>query len=76
MSRPQLFQQAEPNFSAVVTIVTFQAKDHALVVACQATLESELHQAISDGEEEKVFSKPDQGLWFGGVDRTKSGKFH
>jgi hypothetical protein len=74
MSRPQLFQQAEPNFSAVVTIVTFQAQDHALVVAHQATLESKICQAIADGEEDKVFSDPDIGLWFGGVNRPKLGK--
>jgi hypothetical protein len=30
ISRPQLFQQVEPNFGAVVTIATYQAKDHEL----------------------------------------------
>jgi hypothetical protein len=44
------------------------------VVAGQATLESEIHQAIADGEEENLFSDPDQGLWFG-ASRPKFGKF-
>jgi hypothetical protein len=42
MSRPQLFQQADPNLSVVVTIVTSQAQDHELVMARQASLEADI----------------------------------
>jgi len=42
MSRPLLFQNAEPNSSNLVTIVSYQKKDHNLVIACQVTLEQEL----------------------------------
>ena len=45
------------------------------MVAGQAALESEIHQAIADGEEENLFSDPDQGLWFSGASRPKFGKF-
>jgi hypothetical protein len=50
MSRPQLFQLAEPNLSAVVTIVTFQAQDQELAIARQPSLEAEIRQVIAPGE--------------------------
>ena len=55
MTRPQLFQQAEPNHGAMVTIVTFQHQDHELVLARQAALEEEIRNIIAEGEEEKIF---------------------
>jgi len=50
MSCLQLFQQAEPNHCAMVTVVTFQAQDRDLVLTRQATLEDEICQVIADGE--------------------------
>lgn len=73
MARPQLFQQAEPNHGGMVTIVTFQEQDRPLVVARQETLEDEICHVIADGKSEKVFLNDIEGLWFGGVNRNKSG---
>jgi hypothetical protein len=67
MSSPQLFQQAEHNLSAVVTIVTFQPQDRELVMARQSLLEAEIHQVIATGEESNVFLDDIKGIWFGGV---------
>jgi hypothetical protein len=74
MSRAQLFQQAEPNLSAVVTIVTFQAQDHDLVMSRQNTLESEIRQVLANGEVEKIFVDDEEGIWFGGANKSKSGR--
>jgi hypothetical protein len=38
MSRPLLFQNAEPNSSNVVTMVSYQKQDHPLVITRQAKL--------------------------------------
>jgi len=76
MSRPQLFQQAEPNHGAMVTIVTFQAQDRDLVLAHQATLEDEIRQVIAEGESEKVFVDDNEGVWFGGVNKQKTGRMN
>jgi hypothetical protein len=65
MSRPQLFQQAEPNHEAMVTIVTFQAQDRELFLA-------RIRQVIAEGESEKVFIDDNEGIWFGGVNKQKS----
>jgi len=73
MSRPQLFQQAEPNHGATVTIVTFQASDKDLVIACQDTLEEELRNVIAPGQENKLFLNEFDGIWFGGVNKNKKG---
>lgn len=73
MSRPQLFQQAEPNHGATVTIVTFQAQDREQVLAHQASLEDEIHQVIAEGESEKIFLDDNEGIWFDGVNKQKSG---
>jgi len=73
MSRPQLFQQAEPNPAAVVTIVTFQAQDREMVMARQATLEEEIRNVIADGKENKVFLNETDGIWFSGVNKNKNG---
>jgi hypothetical protein len=70
MSHLQLFQQAEPNPAAVVTIVTFQAQDRELVMARQATLKEEIRSAIADGEESKIFLNDIGGIWFGRVNKT------
>jgi hypothetical protein len=71
MSRPQLFQQAEPNVVALVTVVTFLAQDYNLVIARQATLETEIRQVLAPGEEDKGFVDPTEGIWFGGANKTK-----
>jgi len=73
MSRSQLFQQAEPNPAAVVTIVTFQAQDREMVMARQATLEEEIRNVIADGKENKVFLNDTDGIWFSGVNKNKNG---
>ena len=62
MSRPQLVQQVEPNFGAVVTIATYQAKDHEFVIARQSSLESEIRQVLANGEEDKFFVDPSEGI--------------
>ncbi len=74
MSRPQLFQQADPNLSVVVTIVTSQAQDHELVMARQASLEADIWQIIVDGEAPNVFVDDTEGIWFGGVNKLKTGR--
>jgi len=66
MSHPQLFQQVEPNFGAVVTIVTYQADDHDLVIARQSSLEAEIHQVLADGEEDKFFTDSSDGVFVWG----------
>jgi hypothetical protein len=74
MSRPQLFTQVEPNPAAMVTIVTYQARDHNLVSARKATLESEIRNIIKDGEAGKVFIDDTEGIWFGGLNNPKYGR--
>jgi hypothetical protein len=74
MLQPQLFQQAEPNLSTVVTIVTFQAQDRDLVLAQQTTLESKIRQVIADREAGKIFVDEEEGIWFGGANKSKSGR--
>jgi hypothetical protein len=74
MSRPQLFMQVEPNITGVVTMVTFQKIDSTHVIARQKSLESEIRQVIADGEEDKVFICDEDGLWYGGVNKTKTGR--
>jgi hypothetical protein len=73
MSRPQLFQHLEPNISGVVTMVTFQKQDIPLVLARQNSLEVEIRQIIVDGKEDKLFIDTAEGIWFGGVSKTKTG---
>ncbi len=70
MSHHQLFTQVEPNPVAMVTIVTYQARDHELVT----TLESEIRNIIKDGEARKIFIDDTEGLWFGGVNNPKYGR--
>jgi hypothetical protein len=67
---PQLFQQVEPNFGAVVTIITCQA-DHDLVIAHQSSLEAEIHQVLADGEEDKLFTDSSDGIWFGSINKNR-----
>jgi len=74
MSRPLLFQNAEPNISNEVTMVTFQKEDHHHIIARQATIKEELCRIIAEGEEEKLFIDPAVGIWFGGVHRNKFGQ--
>jgi len=57
MSRPQLFQQAEPNHGTTVTIVTFQAIDKEYVLAHQASLEEEIRSVLAPGQEGKIFKR-------------------
>jgi hypothetical protein len=45
--------------------------DHTHVIAHQATLKSEICQIIEPGEERKVFLNESEGLWFGGVNKSK-----
>jgi len=73
MSRPQLFQQVEPNFGAVVTIVTYQAVDHDVVISQQSSLESEPRHIIANDEDENLFIHSIEGIWFGGVKKSKLG---
>jgi hypothetical protein len=73
MSRPQLFQQAEPNHGATVTIVTFQASDKDFVMALQETLEEEICNVLAPDQEQKIFLNEFDGIWFGGVNKTKKG---
>ncbi len=74
MTRPQLFQHLEPNISGVVTMVTFQKQDSDHVYAWQLTQESEVHQVIADDEDEKVFIDNKEAIWFGGVNKMKTGR--
>jgi hypothetical protein len=73
ISRPQLFQQAEPNHGAMVTIVTFQASEKDIVIARQDTLEEELRNVIAPGQENKLFLNEFDGIWIGGVNKNKKG---
>jgi hypothetical protein len=73
MSRPQLFQQVEPNHGATVTIVTFQDRDKELVLARQETLDEEIRSVIAPGQESQVFINDLDGIWFGGVNKSKNG---
>jgi hypothetical protein len=74
MSRPQLFQQAEPNIATMVTIVTFLGQDYELVIAWQAALETEIRQVLALGEEHKVFVDPEERIWFGIANKSKQGR--
>jgi hypothetical protein len=74
MSCPQLFNRVEPNSSGVVTMVTFQKQDCNKVLLCQKSLETEIRQVIADEEDEKIFISPEEGIWFGGVNKTRTGK--
>jgi hypothetical protein len=76
MSHPQLFQQAEPNHGATVTIVTFQASDKELVMARQDTLEEEPHNVLAPDQENKLFLNEFDGIWFGGVNKNKKGNHY
>jgi hypothetical protein len=73
MSRPQLFQQVEPNNGATVTIVTFQNQDKEFVIARQETLEEEIRNVIAPGQELQVFVNDIKGIWFGGVNKNRNG---
>jgi hypothetical protein len=57
-------------------MVSYQKQDHELVIARQATLETELHNIIAPGEEANLFLNPDDGIWFGGVKKNKHGKIN
>ncbi len=59
----------------MVTIVTFQAQDKGVVLACQETLEEEPHNVIAPGQEDKIFLNDIAGIWFGGVNKTKNGVY-
>lgn len=72
MSWPKLFQQAEPNNGATVTIVTFQDQDKELIIARQETLEEDIRNVIAAGQENQVFLNDLDGIWFSGV--NKKGK--
>ncbi len=39
-----------------------------------ASLESKSRQVIADGEEDKVFINNEDGIWFGGINETKTGR--
>jgi hypothetical protein len=43
-------------------------------MACQDTLEAEIREVLAEGEDEKIFSDPEQGIWFGGINRPNNGK--
>jgi hypothetical protein len=75
MTRPQLFQTVEPNAASIITLVTYQAEDSELVAVRQSLLKSELRQIIADNEEDKLFTNPEEGIWFGTVTKSKSGLF-
>jgi hypothetical protein len=75
MTRPQLFQTVEPNAASIITLVTYQAEDSALVAVRQSLLKSELWQIITDNEEDKLFTNPEEGIWFGTVTKSKPGLF-
>jgi hypothetical protein len=74
MSHPQLFQYVKPNTSGIVTMVTFQKSDRALVYQRQAIMENEIRQILAEGEEDCVFVHNEEGIWFGGVHKTKTGR--
>jgi hypothetical protein len=74
MSCPQLFQFVEPNSSGVVTLATFNSCDKAFIDKRRKTLEDEIRSLIDHTEESKVFLNPEDGIWFGGVNKTKNGK--
>jgi hypothetical protein len=74
MTRPQLFQHVEPNISGIITMVTFQKQDSNLVYAHQKTLQSKIQQVIVDGEEDNIFVDNYDGIWFGGINKTKTGR--
>jgi hypothetical protein len=59
----------KPNITGIVTMVTFQKQYSALVYACQKTLE---WQVIADDEEYNVFVNEEDGIWFGGVNKTRT----
>jgi hypothetical protein len=74
MSRPQLFQFVEPNSSGMVTLASYQECDKALVEERKLTLEQELRQVLSAGEENKLFRNDEDGIWFGSVLKNKNGR--
>jgi hypothetical protein len=74
MFHPQLFQYVEPNVSGIITMRTFQKADHDLVYQLQNTLEFEIHHMITEGEEERVFVNNEEGVWFSGVNKMKTGR--
>jgi hypothetical protein len=53
--------------------VTYQACDHNLVLTRKASFESEIRQILAEHKDEKFFKDPIDGIWFGGVHKTKSG---
>jgi len=72
MSCPQLFQQAEPNSGAQVTIVSFQDQDRE-VITRQSTLTDEIRQVLADNQVHNVFLSEADGIWFGSVTKSKTG---
>jgi hypothetical protein len=44
-----------------------------LVIARQATLETEIRNVITEGEEDKIFIRTAEGIWFGGVNKNRNG---
>jgi filamentous hemagglutinin family protein len=38
------------------------------------TLESEIRQIIAEGKEGNVFIEDEEGIWFGGVNKTNTGR--
>jgi hypothetical protein len=69
MSRPQLFQQAEPNNGTTVT----KDQDKELVLAHQETLEEEIRNVIAPGQESQVFLNDIVGIWFVSVNKNRNG---
>ncbi len=74
MSRPQLFHFVEPNSSGMVTLATFNASDKTYIETRKHSLETEIRNLLAEGEEANVFTNPDDGIWFGGVNKSKAGK--
>jgi len=71
MSHPQLFKHAEPNSSGLVTMAVFNNTDHDKVLSRQPSLEQELRSIIEEGEENKLFLNPNEGIWFGKILKNK-----
>jgi hypothetical protein len=58
----------------MVTLVTYQECDKALVEERKLTLEQELRQVLSAGEENKLFRNDEDRIWFGSVLKNKNGR--
>jgi hypothetical protein len=48
-------------------------EDSNLVMACQASHESEIRHILAENEEEKLFVDPAKGMWFCGITKSKNG---